>query len=406
MLLSLLLVTAPLLPAAQELSQAPLQGAVSRELRLYEIADLVDPRAAAQEALSRELLLNVLDLSAADAEAQAALSGGDRMALSLLRLAMHADKSRRQQEGQRAAALPQEQEAARREAEQAQAQALAALGYVGAAGSSRTRYPFDSTEELLDAVRTFMLPAYVGSGASLKVEEHDRRPVLIAYLSGEQAAWLQRFLDFQREHAEWTGTVHVQVLQAVDASHHLPPDLADAALIPDKQAYEAQSARIVESGFHPLSDPTMTLLPWQKGELAVQNEVSYVKEWTLHTVEPGGVQIADPTVDTIEEGLVFSCRVRKVEGGSYGMHLLAHYSELQRPIPTREVHPEGQTSDLHLQVGAPELHTMDVETDVRLQDGASLRLPSVSTDGGKDLVLLVTFHRTEMPTVGLPSQQR
>jgi len=394
MLLTSLLAIAPAWHAPQELPVPPLQDAVSRELRLYEIADLIDPRHSFQQEMEKDFLLTTLNLSLADPKAQAKLSVGDRLSLNLLQLALIAD---RKEVADRETDLMKEYAALERGQDQ-----LADV----ANPFSPQHYSFDSTEELLDNIRTYMLPAYTGSGASLKVEEHDRRPVLIAYLSSDQADWLQRFLNYQREPSDWAGTVSVQVLQAIDSSRHIPAGMENVSIIADPQAMELDLVTLVENGFHPLSSPTLTLLPSRTGEMSILNQVAYVKDYTLYTVDPGQQQIADPTVDTIQEGLVFSCRLRKVEADKYGLHLSVQYSELQRPIPTSEVHLEGQDDGLHLVVGRPELHSMSAATDVRLQDGAGLRLPSISSDGGKDLVLLINFHRTEMKVDQTQQQRR
>lgn len=349
---------------------------VQRQLNLHEIADLVDPAAGLQDMWARELLYTTSLLALTDANTEN-LDPTEAAVLSWVAMGLQPDE---------------DQEPARVSEDLLLTHALtnSAVAFLGAE-AQRTVYPFDDHDQLIQVITTFMDPPFENSGASLKVEDKGDGPILISYLTKEQQAWLERFLEYQRGEMAWQGLVRVEVLQGdLDRLTSIDPEMR-LSLMADPALLEERRAALKKSDFQILNDAKLLLNPYHDGELRIAEQISYVSDWSLYTVQPGGMEVADPTVEMMEEGLELECRIWQAEEGSYGIHLDLSYSEIQQPIPTHDLAVEGAHGLKEFTISAPELRSTDVEADVRVMDGTGLQLVAQSPDSNQDIVLLISF---------------
>jgi len=367
-----------------------LENAVQRELRLYDIGDLVNPATAVREQIERDFLASTLDLAlVSDSEE---LGPTERFVLEVTRRAMEVEEQKRQHELFRAQVLA---------ANRAERDFFAQI-------AEDRQYAFESESDLQSAIETYMVPPFVNSGGSLKFESHQGRPVLIGYLSIDQSNWLQAFLKYQRIEQAWMASIRVTVLAPSQDSAEIPASFRAAKVVSDTNEVLRQIEQLQSQGWEKVSSPKLMLWPWHQGDLSVLNQVSYVSGYTIEHVEPGNRKIADPQIDVLQEGLLLGCHVRQVDAENYGLHLEIDYSELQRPIHTEQLVGEEFPPELNLQISKPDVRTTSMEADARMTDGSGLILGAPSSDGGRPLILLVEFNRVqpeEVKTAG-PSGPR
>jgi len=390
MLLTTLLLFAPVLalPECQH-PDPPLQNAVQRELRLYDIGDLVNPTAAMRKEIERDFLRSTLDLALTSQEAE--LNAAERFALAATKRALEVEEQHQERERLRASLL-----AANR----------AGNDFFAQIAKDR-QYPFESEEDLMASIETYMVPPFTNSGGSLKFDIHQGRPVLLGFLTKDQSNWLQAFLKYQRIDQSWMANIQVTVLASGKDGAKLPAEVQGARVVDDYDSILKQIDSLQAQGWESISSPSLTLWPWHPGDLSVLNQVSYVSGYSIETVEPGNRQIADPEIDVLQEGLVLGCRVRQVDEQNYGLHLEIDFSELKRPMKTQRVVNDQISEKLNLEISIPDVRTTNMMADVRMKDGSGLLLGAPSADGGRPLVLLVQFHRVEAePTPEANTQRR
>ncbi len=378
MLLTTLLLALPVAPVIE--LQDPgtsLENAVQRELRLYDIGDLINPSTAMRKQIERDFLASTLELALISESED--LGAAERFALEVTKRAMEVEEQKRKHD-----LFLEDVLAANREERDFFAQI----------GDNR-QYAFDSEEDLQAAIETYMVPAFTNSGGSLKFDIHQGRPVLLGYLSVDQSNWLQAFLKYQRVEQSWMANISVTVLAPNQNSAELPESFRSAKVVSNTNDILQQLDQLKSQGWEQLSSPKLMLWPWHKGDLSILNQVSYVSGFTIEVVEPGNRKIADPQIDVLQEGLLLGCHVRQVDAGSYGLHLEIDYSELKRPIRTEKLIGEEFPAELNLEISMPDVRTTTMEADARMTDGSGLILGAPSSDGGRPLILLVEFNRIQ-----------
>jgi hypothetical protein len=253
---------------------------------------------------------------------------------------------------------------------------------------------FASLQEIEELAARFCEPALDPAQERIQAESQG---YLLAYLRPEQHEWLSRFLDLQQDGArQWLADVEAR-LYSVPAGVLARMDLSGSAtLLEDAGAIEGMTAELERRSAISLNAPRVTLLPGQRGDLSVLNEVSYVKEYELHVVEPGNSEILDPVVDVIQEGHVLSIRALEVSDGLYGLEIESVSVEIERPIPTRMIRLS-PLREQEVEIGLPEVRTAKVNATVRLADGGGVLLVASGLAAERDLAIVLSFHRAPLP---------
>jgi len=250
-------------------------------------------------------------------------------------------------------------------------------------------YPFRSAEDLLENVRTFMTPSFDPKRQSLKIERSGVGRVLLAYLQPSQNEWLTKFLEFQRHSDAWQVLLKIQVFLP-PAGFKVEGDSSDF-LFDGPQETEAIGGQYRNAGADLLSSPSMMILPGQKGTITVQKQSAYVSAWDMVKVQPGGDVVADPTIEIIDEGMVFVARVMQVSEKLYGLSIDLQMSRIEEPFATKKISIDGKK----FEIGVPEIVTANIATMIKLPAGGGILLRSPNYEEQRDLVLLVSFQRIE-----------
>jgi hypothetical protein len=130
-----------------------------------------------------------------------------------------------------------------------------------------------------------------------------------------------------------------------------------------------------------------------KAELSVMDQVAYIKDWKLRIVEPGPQEIAEPTIDIVQDGFEVSMRATALDERTYGLDLGFVSSKLERPMQTRKIRLSA-TNDKAVEIGIPVVAKISFDSSMVLADGASVVFTTASPEPDKDLAIIVTLkHR-------------
>ena len=142
-----------------------------------------------------------------------------------------------------------------------------------------------------------------------------------------------------------------------------------------------------------MTSPRLTVFNGQKASMSVVNQVPYIKDWKVTIVEPGPQEIADPTIDVLQEGFVANMRATALATDVYGLDLAFEVSKLERPMQTRKMRISA-TSDREVEIGLPAVMTINFESKLILADGASAAFTTASPEKDRDLAIVLTLvHR-------------
>ena len=172
-------------------------------------------------------------------------------------------------------------------------------------------------------------------------------------------------------------------------------DLAAGNGLPlaDANAIQSMCDRFVGNKFELITSPKVLSNPGQEAEIRVQNQISFIADWSVVSVFPGPIDIVDPEIETMAEGMMMQSRVLQIGPDSYGLDLNIEYSKVRQPIPTRTM----QVGEQELMVSTPELRTSQIETKLILPGGGGVlfRLPNRATPGD-ELFLVLEFQPVKL----------
>lgn len=358
--------------AFAQTAAAPVQTGVDnvQKLGLYEIEDLINVQLERQRELHRRLTLDLMTMALTSGSDQ--VSGLEKLPL----LSAVALMGAAGEEGQTAdpAQLPP-----------SKGLDLAALLMDPEQGGQ----PFQSADDLLEHVQTFMQPPFDKHVNQLVIERHGNARVLLANLSTEQHKWTEGFLNMQRSRGGWQAMVHARLYVGDPAlMKRLELDAGAGLPLSNSGEINAMCERFSAANFDLLTSPKVLANPGQESEVLVQNQMSYLADWSVVTIYPGPTEIADPEIKVLSEGMKMKSRVLQVGANQYGLDINIEYAKVKQPIPTRTIQISGQD----LEISMPELRTSQIETTLILPSGggALFRLPNEASPAN-ELFLIVEF---------------
>ena len=152
-----------------------------------------------------------------------------------------------------------------------------------------------------------------------------------------------------------------------------------------------------------IAAPQILMRSSERAHLSTLQHISYIKDWKLERVEPGGVEIADPVIDTIGEGMVVEVLATLLPDGHIGLRLSASHTEIQRPIPTERVRLR-EDRDTMVEVALPAVDRVKIETRIVLSDGATAVLYSAGHVPDEEFAVLVRA-KTALPRFEGPGDE-
>lgn len=143
-------------------------------------------------------------------------------------------------------------------------------------------------------------------------------------------------------------------------------------------------------GVQTLVAPQVDLLPRTRASISTINQVSYVADYILRIVEPGNVEILDPVIEVLEEGLTVDVRAVPVPGGVVQFNVAVNYSKLQRPIPTIKTRIRSGDGD-EVDISQPEVDHIKLDSVITLPQGGAALISSAAPTEGKDFVIILHY---------------
>lgn len=240
-------------------------------------------------------------------------------------------------------------------------------------------------DALAGAARSYVRPKFLAGLDELRV--HDGTTWLVTGTE-EHHAWIRSFLELQRDaDAPMLHMETVQVRGDAEDLERIGFEGPTAVLEDGARTSQAfAAARDPHNGFDVLSAPRLLVSQATPASMSLLNKVSYVKSFDVVYVHPGPSAIADPVIDVVEEGTVHRMIGVQIEPGLYALDIELVRTEIERPIPTKEVQV---TVDSHapLTISQPTVLTSKLSTTVLLRDGGGVwfRVP----DGEREVLTIV-----------------
>lgn len=133
-----------------------------------------------------------------------------------------------------------------------------------------------------------------------------------------------------------------------------------------------------------------------RADIGVWDEISYVKDWLTHTVEPGSRKLTVPQIGTLEEGHRVAVLGALLPDGTLGLDVEVVRSRVRRPLRVHDFGPDPQTGQAR-EVTLPEQLIVRVHTKVRATPGQTMFVGLLPQDDGREVGVLM---RTELVQSG------
>ena len=255
------------------------------------------------------------------------------------------------------------------------------------------RVEIERLDAVVAAIREYVRPKFLNGIDELNV--HGRTTMVVTG-TAEHHAWIRNFLALQRDRsAPFLMLQSHQVRASAEAFERLGFE-GPTAIIEDP----AEAGRVVETlvgakeVVEVLSAPQLMISQGSPAEVSVMNQVSYVKNYEVVYVHPGPTAIADPVIDIVQEGVFNRMIGMQIEPGLYALDIEVERSEIERPIPTKEIRV---TVDVEtpVTISQPTVLTSKLSSTVLLRDGGAVwfRVP----DGEQELMVFVQMKLVPIP---------
>ncbi|MFH1615548.1 MAG: hypothetical protein ABIG61_10760 [Planctomycetota bacterium] len=149
------------------------------------------------------------------------------------------------------------------------------------------------------------------------------------------------------------------------------------SILDDLQVSFLVKATQANASARTLTAPKVTVLSGEVATITIQNEIAYVSDWdltqTISTESANVVTTADPTVDTIFDGVVLTVNPTISADKKYVLLLITTSFNRVLGIDERYVGSTGTGADLReFKLQLPLMQTADVSTRVNVPDGGTL----------------------------------
>ncbi|MCB9914571.1 MAG: hypothetical protein H6828_05410 [Planctomycetes bacterium] len=248
----------------------------------------------------------------------------------------------------------------------------------------------ESLEELGRGLQLFVEPAW---NKEKNRCESITGGVLAFGATAEQHTWIAKTLDALRARPLPTVLIETTYLEIPrNGLRELGFESGPyGSLTPEQETKlrEAMHAAKSGKGWDVLMTPEIVTRPFSPCSIETSNQVAYVKDWTVHLIEPEQQLIADPVVDTVSEGLKLDLTCAALAEGRFGVDLRFERSELERPIRTKKVRiATDPASDVSISL--PEVTTVRLETKFTLQPGRLTAFTTPTSQEDRDFVILLS----------------
>ncbi|MDF1836500.1 MAG: hypothetical protein P1V35_01410 [Planctomycetota bacterium] len=184
----------------------------------------------------------------------------------------------------------------------------------------------------------------------------------------------------------------LMTLVEVPAGHLAELGIEKASVTVDSlESYQEMLGRFRKSEkVSMVTAPQITLESRKTSSISTMSQVSYVSDYILQIVEPGSMEILDPVVEVIEEGVMIDVRGVPVPGGVVRFDLDVSFSVLQRPIPTVKTRIRSGAGQ-EVEVSLPEVDHIKLNSVITLPEGSAALISSAAPTEGKDFAIILHY---------------
>ena len=222
---------------------------------------------------------------------------------------------------------------------------------------------------------------------------------LVLHATPEQHDWARAFLERIR-HQEPRVQFDTTWIEGPKGAYHKMglPEGSSASVIDAKERERLLALGKDDPRFEVLQRPSLTLNPLAVGTLSVGQQLSYVKNYKLETVQPGDAKIADPQIETVLEGLELQPIALVLDGGKIALDIAASTTTVRRPIPTKTLRlsPDYPTE---VTVAMPEIDRKSVQARCTLAPEGTVAF-CVPVAGKEDREMLILSRARAAPAAG------
>jgi len=246
-----------------------------------------------------------------------------------------------------------------------------------------------TTESLLAFARDWMTPPLA---AGQRIERlAGGRLVLLG--TGDQQAWLA---DFLASTTAFRGLIDVQTQVYRVPAADLPEDLRERhGRVWTAGEANALRAALAGRGIDPVTAPRVLTHPFQEGQLMIGTQQPYVKEYEVKVLPERGLEVADPVVEVLEEGVQLRVRSVPLAAGRFAV-----YAELTHTTIEALRDVEQIVGGRPVTIQLPELVRIHAEGRFELGQGEVLLLCATADRAGEELVVALLEAR------GVPEEGR
>lgn len=127
-----------------------------------------------------------------------------------------------------------------------------------------------------------------------------------------------------------------------------------------------------------------------RSNISTLSQISYVADYVLQIVEPGSMEILDPVIEVIEDGVSIDVRGVPVPGGVVRFDVDVEFSVLQRPIPTVKTRIRSGDGP-EVEISMPEVTTIKLNSVITLPEGNAALISSAAPSEGKDFAIILQY---------------
>ncbi len=263
----------------------------------------------------------------------------------------------------------------------------------------------DAIAFLSDFISKNVQPPYEGSQQSVRITPSG---TLVSHGLPAQQEWIRSLLERNRSaevfvvgETSWIEGPKGAFERMGVAAGPTPTVLTEK----DRQRLIALGG--ADAKFQVLGSARLVVSPLSTGALSVGENLAYVKEYKLETVQPGDVVLPVPQIARAFDGVDLTARTLLLDGSNVVLDLAASSSRVRRPIATRMV-ALASTPPQELAIAIPEVERKSTRMRCTLAaDGAiAFCLPVAGHEEREFLLVVCARALTPAELEALPKQLR
>lgn len=210
---------------------------------------------------------------------------------------------------------------------------------------------------------------------------------LVATARPEQHAWIVRFLEGQILRLPEQIFIETKIL-TIEALRFASLEIGDQPRIfsggAELENFRKSLAEDNDGIIDEVIAPKLITFGLQDFQMYVTKPITYVKDFDVEIVD--GAILADPVLETIEDGIRFGGRVVNLGDGVIGVSCKLTLTKVEQPIQIVEI--ELGDTGLKGEIQLPKIEKLEIDATAVIPDSGAAIFPGPEIDGRHTLVLI------------------